>query len=269
IRRSIAEGMTIPRLSPLSRIAEAQRLSLEELIHEIETEPALAALVLREANLGREDSPTAILHEACLRLGADNLRKISACIELSAAPPAEREQLWEQALRTAEAARLLAEETAIMSAEEAYTLGLLHDAGEALLGQLFPAEMEQIGANQEERCEKERALFGVDHAQVGQWLLEACGVPRHLTSAVQTHHDITRINSPAALLLHVADAIAQADSPYEVAALGTIDTDQLYMLGINRNGLFRIYACVGSAIEQRIDPVFPVLTTSSEVCKTL
>jgi hypothetical protein len=33
---------------------------------------------------------------------------------------------------------------------------------------------------------------------------------RALTAAVQTHHDAMHINAPAALLLHVADAIAHA-----------------------------------------------------------
>jgi len=144
----------------------------------------------------------------------------------------------------------------MMCADDAYTLGLLHDVGEVLLLELFPEEVRQMeGISDGERSEYEVRVFGVDHAQVGQWLLEACGIPRPLTAAVQTHHDVTRSNSPAALLLHLADAIANADSPHEVAALETISTDRLYMFGVSRNELFRIHACVDSAVDRRLNPV--------------
>jgi response regulator RpfG family c-di-GMP phosphodiesterase len=256
IRQSIADGTIGVRLSPLTRLAGVGGLSFPELVFEIETEPALAALALREANLAQEESPTTVLHAACARLGEDCLRKLSERMDRPAGPAHENERLWEHSLRTAEAARLLADGTSIMSADEAYTLGLLHDVGEILLTELFPSEMGRIAGCPMERIEQEAALFGVDHAQVGQWLLDACGLPRHLTAAVQTHHDVARINSPTALLLHVADTIANATSPYEVAALETIDADRIYMLGINRNDLFRIYACVGSAVERTLDPAF-------------
>lgn len=221
----------------------------------VETEPALAALVLREANLMGEGPPTTQLRDACLLLGEDRLREVFAKVGATAAPDQWRERLWEHSLRAAEAARLLADGTSIMNADEAYTLGLLHDVGEILLGELFPDEVGRAVGETGERIEEEATLFGVDHAQVGQWLLEACALPRHLTAAMQTHHDAERVNSPTALLLHAADAIARAASPYEVAALETIDTDRLYMLGLSRNELFRVHACVGSAVERRLDPV--------------
>jgi putative nucleotidyltransferase with HDIG domain len=166
------------------------------------------------------------------------------------------EWLWEHSLRCAEAARLLAEETAIMAADDAYTLGLLHDLGESLLRSLFPTEMEHmIGLAEGERIEHEIDAFGVDHAQVGQWILESCGIPRALSVAVQTHHDVMRTNTPAALLLHLANAIAQADDPYKIAGLETIGTDRLYMLRLNRHSLFRIHSSIATFIEQKLDPI--------------
>jgi HD-like signal output (HDOD) protein len=167
------------------------------------------------------------------------------------------EQLWEHSLRCAEAARLLADETPIINSDDAYTLGLLHDVGETLLLSLFPTEMEQMEeVSDDERSDHELAAFGVDHAQVSQWVLESCGLPHALTVSVQTHHDVIRINSPVALLLHVANAIALADDPYKVAAFDTLGTERLYMLGLSRNDLFRIHASLDSRLEQKLDPVF-------------
>ena len=256
IRRAITLGMVGSRLAPFERPDEESSPSLDEMVHEIETEPALAALALREVNSQGSESPTSKLNVACARLGEARLHETLARIDIRAELSHENERLWEHSLRTAEAARLLADHTGIMCGDDAYTLGLLHDIGEVLLRELFPAEMGQMeGVAQGERSENEIRVFGVDHAQVGQWLLETCGVPRHLTAAVQTHHDVMRINSPVALLLHLADAIAHADNAYKVAALETIGTDRLYMLGVSRNELFRIHACVDSVVEQRLNRV--------------
>jgi putative nucleotidyltransferase with HDIG domain len=183
-------------------------------------------------------------------------RRLREFVAQNSAGVKEDEGLWEHSLRCAEAARLIAEKTALMNSEEAYSLGLLHDIGRVLLCSLFPEEMKEMeGFEDDARIEREVAVFGVDHAQVGQWVLESCGVPRTLTSFVQTHHDVMRTNTPAALLLHVANAIARANDPFKVAALNTIGTERLYMLSLSRHDLFRIHTSVDSALEQRLTPV--------------
>ncbi len=215
----------------------------------------LAASVLREAHL-LSGATTASLHIACTSLGEERLRELVLSRNETSGLNQNDEWLWEHSLRCAEAVRLLASETAIMTADDAYTLGLLHDVGEALLHTLFPAEMEQmIGLPEEEQIEREITAFSVDYAQVGQWVLESCGIPRALTVVVQTHHDVMRTNALAALLLHLANAIAQADDSYKLAGLDSIGTDRLYMLRLNRNSLFRIHASMTSFIEQKLDPI--------------
>jgi hypothetical protein len=58
-----------------------------------------------------------------------------------------------------------------------------------------------------------------------------------------------------ALLLHVANAVAEASNPYAIAALDSIDTERLYMLGLNRGDLFRVQVRLDSAVLERLDPV--------------
>jgi HD-like signal output (HDOD) protein len=148
---------------------------------------------------------------------------------------------------------MLAEQTAIIDAHDAYKLGLLHDVGEALLYTLFPREMENIlWLSDEARINREVAAFGVDHAQVGQWMFESCGIPRQLTAAVQTHHDALRINAPIALLLHVANVIARAKDPRELAAVDSLGSERLTMLGLSRPVLAGIQERTTAAIEQHL-----------------
>jgi putative nucleotidyltransferase with HDIG domain len=253
IRDSIAQGSWGERLSPALLPSRINSLTLAELIAEVETEPVLAALVLMKANAKSRTGPTANLPRACTQLGETEVRFLLAqnCTGSRTQPQAH--QLWSHSLRCAEAARLLAERTKIVDAQEAYALSLLHDIGEGLLCAVFPEEMENIlWLSDESRLDREVIAFGVDHAQVGQWILELCGLPRQLTSAVQTHHDVMRINAPVALLLHVADAIARAEEPQEVAAIDALGSDRLALLHLSRADLARVHERISVLIEQRL-----------------
>ncbi|HWS56661.1 MAG TPA: HDOD domain-containing protein, partial [Pyrinomonadaceae bacterium] len=160
---------------------------------------------------------------------------------------------WERALRAAEAARLLAARTGLIGEDEAYTVGLLHDLGETLLAALFPARAEAArGLDEAARIAEEVASFGVDHAQVGQWILEACRLPRALTAAVQAHHDVLRINAPVALLLHTADSVARVNESGDFSALDALGSDRLAMLGLSRSVLADVHARVAASTEPHL-----------------
>jgi HD-like signal output (HDOD) protein len=152
-------------------------------------------------------------------------------------------RLRAHSVRCAVAAELLAKRTKMIDPDDAYSLGLLHDTGEALLCTLFPEEMENIiwFDETDTRTEREVAAFGVDHGQVGQWILESCGIRRELALTVQTHHDVMRINEPVALLLHVANVVASAANSSEIAALDDLGSDRLAMLRLSRADLAYIH----------------------------
>lgn len=252
IRRSISAGVYGARLSPAPLASEVEEFKFNDLVREIESEPVLAACVLRAANTGLNGEPTAQLARACEQLGESRLRTIIERNCLRDGRSHEAERLWEHSLRCAMAARLLAEHTAIIDPEDAFTLGLLHDIGEVLLRSLFPDETDEMKhLSDAERRDDEVIAFGVEHAQLGQWILESCGLPRALTATVQTHHDVMRINDPTALLLHVANAIARADDAYKVAALDSLGSDRLSLLRISRSDLASIHERTAALIEQQ------------------
>jgi putative two-component system response regulator len=227
--------------------------TFEELQREAETDPVLAACVLHEANTRYTAEPTARLGEACARLGPLRLAALVERVGSRDRSDPEARAAWARALRAAEAARLLAARTRLMDEDEAYTLGLLHDLGETLLATLFPARAEAMrGLDEAARVEEEVAAFGVDHAQVGQWVLEACRLPRSLAAAVQAHHDVLRINAPVALLLHTADSVARVEESQDFAALDALGSDRLAMLGLNRSVLADVHAHVAARTEQHL-----------------
>src|SRR5438270_7328213 len=253
IRRGVAEAVRgEARWLASAAHANAAFVSHAELVGQVMCDPALAALALREANADKSGEPTADLEAACARLGEERLRAVvsKTCAHNSTGP--DDSQFKQHSLRCAVAARLLAEQTGVIAPGDAYALGLLHDIGELLLCSLFPEEMENlIWLDEEARLEREVAAFGVDHAQVGQWVLEAFGLPRTLGALVQTHHDAMRTNLPAALLLHMANVIACAESPSDIAALDSLGSDRLALLRLNRADLARIHERTAETVEGR------------------
>lgn len=257
IRGSIARGDFGSQFLAVLKPLDLWRFTESELLSGVESEPALAAVVLRAANAEcPAEAVTASLPAACARLGADALRDLIARTCANENVSYEAAELRDHSVRCATAAKLLAEKTGALDPDHAYTAGLLHDLGEALLRSLFPEEAEQIiWLGHPFRVEKEVAAFGVDHAQVGQWILDACNVPPHLALTIQTQHDITLINDPAALLLHVADAVARAHDSSEVASLDGLTPDRLALLRLTRADLARVHELTTEKVGERFDCV--------------
>lgn len=244
IRRAISHESWGGHLSQLPLHLELEGLDFEELVQEIERDPALAASVLRAANTTGQTAGHALsLRTACTRLGDEGLRELVRRACARERRDFDSERLREHSIRCAAAASLLAKQTHVLDEEEAYALGLLHDMGEALLYTLFPEEMEKIIWLDETdtRTEREVIAFGVDHGQVGQWILESCGIRRDLALTIQTHHDLMRINEPAALLLHVADVLASAANSSEIADHDYLGAERLGILRLSRADLAHIH----------------------------
>jgi len=245
IRQSIAEGFWSSR--PATTLPAENRMPLDDLVNEIKLDPIMAARVLRQANLNAvAEARTADIETACDRLGEEGVRAVGQHITRDRD---DVDELWQHSLRCASAAKQLAARSHVIAPAEAYTLGLLHNIGEFLLRALFPEGMENIlWLTDSLRTDREGAAFGVDHYQVGQWVLESCGLPNYLATAVQGYHDAARIHDPTTLLLHVADAIARATEPGEMAAQVALSANSLVMLRLTRGDLVEIHEQVAAAM---------------------
>ena len=99
---------------------------------------------------------------------------------------------WYHSLLTATLAKRIALEYGGCSAEEAYLAGLLHDVGKRLLGSAFGQTYslrEQGGGAEEDRLARENQLLGVNHCEVGSWLIRKWHLGTLVADTVEYHHE--------------------------------------------------------------------------------
>jgi len=117
------------------------------------------------------------------------------------------DKLWEHALATALASRMIAQKTGYHGVEEAFIAGLLHDIGKLVLTQKMTDDYHGIVKTVEDsmkrfdQCEQE--VFGFTHADVGSLLLEKWSFPEELAEAVCNHHSDLSANGRDRSLTHI------------------------------------------------------------------
>jgi HD-like signal output (HDOD) protein/CheY-like chemotaxis protein len=126
------------------------------------------------------------------------------------------------------------------SANDAYTAGLLHDAGELILAAAcqedYTHAYDYAMVNEVRLQEAERELLGCTHAEIGAYLLGIWGLPHPIVEAVAYHHRPSEAVgtefSPLAAV-HVADALAWSHGSQESQyPLPEVDQEFLGHIGL-------------------------------------
>lgn len=253
IRRTISEGFTGIRLLPSRIFTDTKYISTAELLQKFKTEPMLALDVLKLANATGGSRKITQLMQAMSSIGETKLRQMLEQNGLPASDP-KFDGWTARAVRRALVAQLLAAHTDVIQPDEAYTLGLLYDVGEILLGNIFPEEMLALEKIDDEklRLGRQIEMFGLDSIQISQWMLEAVGIPRERASAVKMYNESMHINNPVTVLLHAAHKIAGKENLNKPTA-EVIDIDCFGILRLTRAELYQIYERANAISDNRIE----------------
>ncbi|ADK85299.1 metal dependent phosphohydrolase [Desulfarculus baarsii DSM 2075] len=131
------------------------------------------------------------------------------------------EQLWLHTLAVAEAAQAISREMAFIEAGSAFTAGLLHDLGKAVLAAFHPGDVEDVlRLMQREKLSFRQAEMAneCDHAAIGGELAQHWGIPASLGQVMAMHHE----PPPDAQLEPLVAAVHAAD--YLVRDMGIGDS---------------------------------------------
>ncbi|MGY0196606.1 HDOD domain-containing protein [Leptothrix sp. BB-4] len=217
--QAVLQALALLRSETASNQDCAQRISLDT---------AMTARTLRLANSAfyGVSGRVATIRDAVLLLGRRAIGTMLAAASVAdsigrsdiASGPGAADAIgrfWRHALASALAAQILARRRT-PDQDVAFTAGLLHDIGqlvlrahhaEALLAVRAAATAEDAGA-----LPFERALLGLDHAEVGAMVARHWHFPPEVIQAIGSHHDPAPGDGAVSLadLVHMADALAHA-----------------------------------------------------------
>jgi len=168
----------------------------------VEADLSLTTKVLMVANSAFFGVPRGVstVRQAIVSLGFKRLKSIilslsvldtvDAMAEGSELDPAE---FWEHALVCAVCAEDLATKLGEEFAEEIFVAGLLHDIGKLILfrqaPEAFARVTEKVRGEGMGQVDAERSVLEMDHAQVGECLMDQWQFPEALKRCVGMHHE--------------------------------------------------------------------------------
>lgn len=154
------------------------------------------------------------LGEAIVYIGSDTARNllIAAAMKPLFASVAMRD-LWRHSLDVAQLAHTLAVKSDTADRDEAFLVGLVHDAGRLLLS-LLPREIVELHARVTEQggpaLMADLLVSGVDHAELSAMVLKKWKFPEHLVEAAALHHKPELSREPLASILYLAEILSGA-----------------------------------------------------------
>lgn len=98
--------------------------------------------------------------------------------------------IWEHSLVVAFLSRKLSEVLQMRGSEDIFICGLLHDIGKIMLLRLDAEKYATLleVSDENEMLNRERALFGYNHTQVGGLIASRWGLPKEVLEAILNHH---------------------------------------------------------------------------------
>ncbi len=261
IRQRIEQISELPPMPEMAaKVIELQSQPMPEvadLVAVLELDPALAAQVMRYARSpffgysGRIDS----IYDAVTRvLGFDATMNMVLGVamakpfKISLHGPIGLEAFWRNAVYSASFYQAIAK---LMPRQQrpqlglCYLGGLLHHFGYLVLGHFFREEFVGLSdaiLGQPERPVEvlEREYLGIDHGEIGAWLLNAWHLPEEVVTTVREHHNQS-YDGPHAQYVRLAQLVDQLLANVErgVAPTEGLSAQLLASLGLDEVDVMR------------------------------
>ena len=254
ILRNVKDLPPMPQTVLKARdIMENPKSDFKELAGLFETDQAIAAKILKLANspyYGMGGKVTSI-QRASVVLGHKTLGELITMGGASSLLSGKLKgygldagALWKHSLAVAFASKIISQIVEPGLANDAFTSGLIHDAGKLILDSYIFERWDMfeqfMSDGQSTFLDAEKKVLDLDHAEVASEVCKTWNIPKPLTVAIRYHHNPSRSgDSKLAYIIHVADAIAMMTN----LGLGIdgnlyqIDDNAMEFLGLQENVL--------------------------------
>jgi putative nucleotidyltransferase with HDIG domain len=231
---------------------EDPRTSAADLGRLIESDPALSTQVIRLSNTAFYglSGKVSSAWRAVTVLGLATVRAIATTAAFDLFSEKGRsvpDDFWPHSVTTAAAAAAIARRVGVQP-NDAFSAGLLHDLGSALVFRRAPrrydAVLELLAADPTlTRTEAEQQEFGATHAEVGAAALGVMRFPADMVEAIGSHHtNPNEITSLVGRVLVAADTVA--------IELDNITSEQNVELGVALEALDMPAAAAESLLDE-------------------
>lgn len=207
----------------VTKMLGSPRTSANELGKVISRDQGMVAKILTVANSPLYGLPRRVstIEFAIVILGFDHIKNIVIALSMIEAFKNKddnnwnRRKFWQHSILTASAAKRIADDFGYIKSGEAFTAGLLHDLGISVIQRYFNQEFGKIcelaKGRHEDYTTAEEKVLGINHCEVGKYLLERWNLPHSLSDAIRYHHEPSACeeNKVLASIVHLADYMTQ------------------------------------------------------------
>jgi HD-like signal output (HDOD) protein/CheY-like chemotaxis protein len=225
-----------PSVSEVLSLTGRKDCPREALVKVIKQDPGISMRLLRLANSSVYDrgEPADTIDKAVMRMGISAVRQavlnISVVDELGSDddsdPRLDIPQFWEHGIATGLIAAALVrgrgnddDPTIQDAADTAFTMGLLHDAGQLVYANLFPSKYNKVLDIADDLGlpvqDVESRVLLIDHAEAMDRILHGWKFPKHLINPIAFHHKpvdegrkLSRDTADETTILSLADKLA-------------------------------------------------------------
>lgn len=221
VKKKLRRLEGLPTLPPivqrLNKLIENEETSLNQIAELIEKDQVITSKILRLANSAFYGFPKRIstVQNALMLLGVNIIKILIITSSIFDIIYKEDVKLWEHSVGVATCARILAEKLEIKDPQEVATAGLLHDLGKIIEKVSFKEEykkIEELVQDGKSPLLAEKEIFGLDHAEIGAFLMRIWNLPDRLIEAVEAHHELEKAKDfkKESALIHLANVLIHA-----------------------------------------------------------
>ncbi len=205
----------------VSRLLEDPMTNASDLAELISKDQGMVTKILTIANspfygLSKKIST---IEFAIVILGFENIKNIIIALSMIGAFKGQgknwnRKEYWYHCLATASIAKKLAEDLGYPKSGEAFTAGLLHDLGIAIIQLYFNKEYNKIyklvKSVKVGFLEAEAEILNITHQEIGNFLVEKWNLPKALCDSILHHHNPEQAseNNSLVSIIHLADYLS-------------------------------------------------------------
>ena len=213
------EGLPIlpPIVQRLNRMIEDEKTSIHQIADLIEKDQVITTKILRLANSAFYGFPKKVstVQNALMLLGINIVKVLIITSSIFDIIYKEDVNLWEHSIGVAACSKILAEKLELKEPQEVATAGLLHDLGKIVEKVSFKEDYKKIlelVQNNKDPLKAEKEILGIDHAEIGSFLMRIWNIPDRLIEAVDAHHELEKAKKfkKEAAIVHLSNVLVHA-----------------------------------------------------------